>query len=1655
MKGRPFKCFCAALLLVSWSAKTTIASGQTMTPTTITDSNRMGKLPFSTTIGTTVEHVDLASGALNVDIPLFSVPGRGLSTGASLHYSSNIYNVAILYDGEGDITTQEWAAQVGSGWSDNSPAYTTSYIQVTCLAQGRNGAPNVASYISQFLYTDTSHVQHALASQSGGGTAPCQNPGDAGPDTGAAGMWSPAVSQVLDPSGTGFVTSTSVETDANGNYVTLPAFPFGGCTDTFGRSACSGSSTRNPDGSFATVTYNLYDSTGTQRSYVLHWIEVPISTSFGTGPQEDNSTTYQPAPTLNVISEIDLPNGQKYTFSYESGYGLLNQITLPDGGTVQYVYSNYTDTSDIYNTGTRRYVSARTETIGGTSSTWNISIPNNQGNNVSAKTSTVTFPDAAHHQAVVTAQNGAVSDMKVYAGSVGGTPLREYQVQYASDANPLRDTCYSEWGQGEIPQAQAVGVRPTQITTILENGLASVKAFTYDSFSYAIHSSHCNTAKAATNYTTSRGDILEEDDYDWAQSDTLGTLLRKITHTYLHTTASNASAYVAANIVDKIASTSVYNGAGTLLAQTNYTYDDYSSGDGGGLTATSSVPAHDYTAHSTSDTLRGNLTQSSKWLNSGSGSWLTTAYGYDDLGNILSEKDPLGHTTTWSFLDSWANTACPPSGNSHAYPTSTTVASGTSIAETTQVLYYPCTGLKEAVKGPNDLAQGRNGTVWTYDSVGRQSSVTFPDGGNQTLAYSDYNPSTNPSPSTTTTVTAISASPALSLTSIVERDGLGRPRKTTTYTNSSKKIYSRTSYDAMHRAAQQWNPTYCDPDTNTSCSADAGTFGSTVTQYDALDRETLSIPPDGTSSANHVSTTYSANNTTTTDETGAVRTSTVDGLGRLTQVSEGSAGYITAYPYDGLGNLLCAEQHGGVGGTGCSSSPSSDATSPWRVRRFTYDSLSRLLTSKNPETGQTPISYSYDADGDLLTKTNTRGITISYSPSGSPIDALNRVTQTTYSDGTPTVTFSYDAGTNGIGHRTGMVDGSGSSTWSYDPMGRESSEQRTIGSGPGVTKTVGTLYNLDGSARQITYPSGNVVTITPGDHGLPASVTDASHSYALGVGYGPTGLLTGATYGQTGGFNGIVQSNSYNSRLQPAVLSAATSAATLMSLMYDFGLGTNDNGNVYHIWNEKVANHSRDQAFTYDGLNRISTARNATWGVQVNLDAWGNVAGTTGISGTSLVNPMPLPSDLGANGSNQPTSSQIAYTFSGGNLTSDGSHSYSYDAEDRIITVGSTAYTYDGEGNRVKKSTGTLYWGQGLAESDTSGNITSEYVFLNGKRVARRDPATGNVYYFLSDHLGSSNVVTDANGKIQNESDFYPYGGENSLSNNLSNHYKFTGKERDAESGLDYFGARYYSSVIGRFSSPDSVSGDPMNPQSWNLYSYVQNNPLSRIDPDGHDCVVQTRTSNTTENVSTSSGNCDNVSVGDGQTKTYVPGTVTGISVNGGNSIDIGYNSYDGQSSGVTNSGAAPVPENTNLAYGWGNNAQGYQQLAGAANVVNKAAAVTVGVYGGVACYIACPAATAAAARWGLQRLAMGASSPALLNLINRLYQAQDEIPGGTAGAVRNEVMTGEYINGGHSIKASEMVTALTKLINSGQLNGSDQTIAGHIISDLNNSLGR
>jgi RHS repeat-associated protein len=153
-----------------------------------------------------------------------------------------------------------------------------------------------------------------------------------------------------------------------------------------------------------------------------------------------------------------------------------------------------------------------------------------------------------------------------------------------------------------------------------------------------------------------------------------------------------------------------------------------------------------------------------------------------------------------------------------------------------------------------------------------------------------------------------------------------------------------------------------------------------------------------------------------------------------------------------------------------------------------------------------------------------------------------------------------------------------------------------------------------------------------------------------------------------------------------------------------------------------------------------------------------------------------------------------------------------------------------------------------VAESDLAGTLKSEYVFFDEERVARRDGATGTggVFYYFSDHLKTASVITDSAGVIKAESDYYPWGGELQFVNNDSNDYKFTGKKRDTETGLDYFGARYYSNGLGRWVSADwSATPVPVpyadfrDPQTLNLYGYVRALPTTTADDDGHKCYKQ------------------------------------------------------------------------------------------------------------------------------------------------------------------------------------------------------------------------
>jgi len=661
------------------------------------------------------------------------------------------------------------------------------------------------------------------------------------------------------------------------------------------------------------------------------------------------------------------------------------------------------------------------------------------------------------------------------------------------------------------------------------------------------------------------------------------------------------------------------------------------------------------------------------------------------------------------------------------------------------------------------------------------------------------------------------------------------------------------------------------------------TMGWTLTRYDGdgrvnkvLRTQGAAVPPpfDGTTAPSDVSCTatgsqgrlagtayscYSADGTLGAsaaqyDEVGNNTLSYTDGLGRLSQVTESGfantaypTSQTTTYAYDALNNLNSVSPSYGAG------------------RSFNYDSLSRLSSATNPESGTT--SYTYDENGNVTSRTDARGILTCYgnwngsSCDYSGYDFFNRVILKSYSDGTNAVNYAYY---NGFTDQLAQVNsGDTSITYSnYDVLNRPGTvaESQLYGS---FTSTVSETYTGASQPDTIKYPSGRVVTTSYDDAGRPIGVTSATNTYAavasgFGNGYAAHGDIRNVTLGT--GTNAVTQTRTYDGKLEPLTIKATQNNTQQLYLAMTYLA----NGNVS---SEQITRPGFNayQGFAYDGANRLCSANESAqsglgpanctatppgglnWAQQYVYDPIGNqaVVGTAmpGLTATPMASTVT--STVPFNARNQYTGA--SYNEGGsngpnaGNLASMGGMQLAYDAEGRMVTEtdnGATpplisTFTYDGQGRRARKTTwaGTTYYTYG-----PMGELISE---TGGTALPRTT-------YLTADHLGSTRLVTNSAGYLGCH-DYLPFGQEivasygtraNSLCYDLPDtDIQFTGKVRDTDTtfGLDYFGARYFSGAMGRFTSPDpgnfgSALGDP---QSWNAYAYGRNNPLRYTDPTG------------------------------------------------------------------------------------------------------------------------------------------------------------------------------------------------------------------------------
>ena len=582
---------------------------------------------------------------------------------------------------------------------------------------------------------------------------------------------------------------------------------------------------------------------------------------------------------------------------------------------------------------------------------------------------------------------------------------------------------------------------------------------------------------------------------------------------------------------------------------------------------------------------------------------------------------------------------------------------------------------------------------------------------------------------------------------------------------------------------------------------------------------------------------------------------------------------MTSYGYNALGNLTRVTQ-----GT--------------QTRTFAYDSLSRLTSATNPESGA--IAYSYDNNGNLTQRTDARSVVTAYT-----YDGLDRLTRRSYSyTGSETavslettrVDYAYDSCgsyTRGrlcsVTAKKGTTEVSRTAYNRYDALGRVLESTQTT---EGQAYTMAYAYDRAGNLIRQRYPSDRVVDyVYDGAGRIAGAKTGIDGWYAGGTGtnavdYEPHGGVKQLLLG-----NALWEQRRYNARLQPTQIGLGTTQATggltatgtrptasLLLLDYSYGAGSN-NGNVLSQRIRVGTSLNQNQAYTYDALNRLKTAAEsgsgAAWSQTYAYDRYGNRRVTAGASHGSNQTLTPQSTADIAAGTNRLAGTKgvntVAYDAAG-NLKADwAANAFKYDGDNRLVafdkamgTDSDTTYAYDGEGRRVRKVVGG------------SSGVTTTYVYNVGGQLLAEFGGTAEeqpgIRYLTPDHLGSTRVVTAEDQSVLSRHDYLPFGeeigaalGNRNQASGVTGYtasladgpaQKFTGKERDAESQLDYFGARYYSGAQGRFTSADPLVVPGLqfenknqfaafinNPQNWNKYVYARNNPLRNIDPDG----LQTR----------------------------------------------------------------------------------------------------------------------------------------------------------------------------------------------------------------------
>lgn len=1010
-----------------------------------------------------------------------------------------------------------------------------------------------------------------------------------------------------------------------------------------------------------------------------------------------------------VLSEIVLPNGQSYKFFYNL-FGEIEKIVYPSGGYERYRYEPIQAADWIrqfYQQANRgvveRWISPKGD--GTDEEHWQYAAGYASINYDLPYKVTITAPDNSRTERYLhtAAQDYAWGFRDVRAG-------RAYEEQTYSASNQMLRRSLTEWtgtvqtsAAGNYPNARDPRITK-QVELLLDTdgpALSRATAYAYDAdnnvisiANYAFVEVDQGTAQSAGVNSFAFGDWLTSEETTYLVNDpAIDVGIR--------------SAYRVRNLMSLPSSSRVKDGSGNIVAQSSIAYDQTSLQDFGSPSGWID-PQSAY---------RGNPTSRGIWLNT-TNTYLITQATYDRFGNVRTNTDAKGNQSQIDYSDA----------HSFALPTLITSAdpdgTGPLTALTTATEYNSLTGLVTATVDANGQR-----TTFAYDSMNRLTqTIRAVNGGvneksQTTINYDDTNRKV-----TTTVDQNIYNDNVLKSQTVY--DGLGRPTENRQYEDASHYIAVRTEYDIMGRAHKVSNPLRpLAPHNETPVW--------TTSVFDALGRViTITTPGNAV-----MVTGYTGNRVLVADQVGRKRITRTDALGRLQDAWEITAvdgateavsfpgfadvvaGYRTSYSYDPLDNLITVNQGS-------------------QTREFVFDSLSRLVSATNPESGTVCFGHvvngqcqndGYDENGNLRFRTDARGVLTDLR-----YDALNRLTTKLYrvngqpDPNTGDVEYLYDNAPNGKGRLwitlTWGAHPFQTAVGEYDALGNVKHLSRYFGNGQGGWHPeygISATYDLAGRVKTMSYPSYRTVTNMFDDAGRLSSFSgylgDGNpRTYSTGISYSPFGGTAQEQFGTT---TPIFNKRFYNSRGQLAEIRAGLTAndtswqrGAIINHFSDTCWGmcaglpmTDNNGNVkkQEHWvqdaNGNVAGIFT-QKYEYDSLNRLQRVFDGdpnapTWQQRYQYDRYGNRAINTGATwGTGINNTAFEVDPAGTNRLLAPGDSvlleesrRMRYDLAG-NLKTDsytGAGSRTYDAENRMVSAATAgapaAYVYDGDGERIKR----------------------------------------------------------------------------------------------------------------------------------------------------------------------------------------------------------------------------------------------------------------------------------------------------------------------------------------------------------------------------------